>query len=219
MGTVMRLVACACLLLVAVASAGAPPKQHAVEKGARIDGTVEQTWAAVIEVLAEHNWLIQNLEKDSGLIATDWMGIPLSSPFVDCGTPGMVNVTGRSMRFNVLLRPAGPSTSMTVNVAAVQTQTNETGVYRVECTSTGELEQRLHRGVARAVARGPRSGGGAAPSPPAATAPASGTVGGPCYGNQTCNAGLACTPQQVCVRVDPPAAPESPASPAVPPPQ
>jgi hypothetical protein len=212
MGTVMRLLACACLLLVAVASAGAPPKQHAVEKGTRIDGNVEQTWAAVIEVLAEYNWLIQNLEKESGLIATDWMGIPLSSPYVDCGTPGMVNVTGRSMRFNVLLRPAGPGTSMTVNVAAVQTQSNDSGVYRVECTSTGQMERRLHRAVARAVARGPRAREVAAPAP--ATVPEAGHVGGPCYGNQTCNAGLACTPQQVCVRVDPPAAPGSPAAPS-----
>jgi hypothetical protein len=214
MGTVMRVLACACLLLVAAASAGAPPRQHTVEKATRIDGSVEQTWAAVIEVLAQHNWLIQNLEKDSGLIATDWMGIPLSSPFVDCGTPGMVNVSGRSMRFNVLLRAAGPRTSMTVNVAAVETQSNESGVYRVECTSTGRLERRLHQAVARAVARGSRAPAPASP----ASQPESGTAGGPCYGNQTCNAGLACTPQQVCIRVDPPAAP-TPAEPAAPSPQ
>jgi hypothetical protein len=201
MGTAMRLLVCACVLVVAAASAGAPPKQHPVEKAAQIDGDFEQTWAAVIEVLAEYNWLIQNLEKGAGLIATDWMGIPLQSPFVDCGVPGMVNVTGRSMRFNVLLRANGPRTSMTVNLAAVEVQTNDSGVYRVDCTSTGRLERRLHDQVARVVASGARSRAVAAP------APAAGTVRGPCYGNQTCNAGLACTPQNVCIRVDPPAAP------------
>jgi hypothetical protein len=201
MGTAMRLLVCACVLVVAVASAGAPPKQHSVEKVAQIDGDFEQTWAAVIEVLARHNWLIQNLEKGSGLIATDWTGIPLESPFVDCGVPGMVNVTGRSMRFNVLLRANGPRTSMTVNVAAVEVQSNDSGVYRVDCTSTGRLERRLHEEVAHAVAGGARSREVAPP------APAAGTVRGPCYGNQTCNAGLACSPQNVCIRVDPPAAP------------
>jgi hypothetical protein len=209
MGTAVRLLVCACVLVAAAASAGAPPKQHVVENAAQMDGDFEQTWAAVVEVLARHNWLIQNLEKGSGLIATDWIGIPLQSPYVDCGTPGMMSVNGRTMRFNVLLRANGPRTAMTVNVAATQVQSNDSGVYRVDCTSTGRLERRLHKEVSRVLAAGTLSREGAPRAP-------AGTAGGPCYGNQTCNAGLVCTPQNMCIRVDPPGAPAeaAPAEPA-----
>jgi uncharacterized lipoprotein len=122
-----------------------------VERATRVDGDFERTWDAVIEVFAERNWFIQNLEKDSGLIATDWMSLDLHSPYADCGTPGFVTIMGRSIRFNVLLREDGNATSVTVNVAVVEMQSNSYGLQRVDCTSTGRVERLIHDQVKRAL--------------------------------------------------------------------
>jgi hypothetical protein len=202
--------------VVALAASATAPKVHVVDRKLRLRSDFDQTWSALIEVFAEHNWAIQNMEKDSGLITTDWMNLGADSTFADCGGAGIAGVVERQIRFNVFVRDADDDgTLVTVNTTFREERTWDRKNWFVDCTSTGRVESLIQGEMADAVAsRRPRPRREQAPAattpvpagdvvpavapvvtppaPPVEPAPAAGNAGGPCYGNQTCNAGLTC---------------------------
>jgi len=209
MGNLVRLAVVVCAAVAALASASAP-KSHTFEKSMRTDGTFDQTWSAVIEVFADRNWAIQNMEKDSGLITTDWMSLGSDSSFADCGGSGIASVAKREIRFNVLVREEESGARITVNATFRELRTFDNQVAYVDCTSTGNVEQLVHELVETSLAsrsRRPAPSPKPSPSPvepeaPVAPLPAdvapTGTNGGACYGNQTCNAGMECSTAGLC---------------------
>jgi hypothetical protein len=187
-------------LAVALVASATAPKVHDVDKKLGFRADFDQTWTAVIEVFAERNWAIANMEKDSGLVTTDWMTLDRESPFADCGGAGISGVQRREVRFNVFVRDADDGTVVTVNTTFRELRAWDNKEWYVDCTSTGRVESLIHDLLADVLAsQQPRRRNPPppdAPPPPVApspdAAPADGTEGGACYGNQTCNAGLAC---------------------------
>jgi hypothetical protein len=194
------------VLVGALAASASAPKRHTIDKSMATVAPFDPTWAAVIEVFADQNWVIQNMEKDSGLITTDWMSLDESNAFADCGGSGMSRVLGRELRFNVLVRAGadGSSSSVSVNATFRESRSWDGRQWYVDCNSTGRVEHLIHDLVAESLSRRPVRAPTIAQPPPAppspvsttpsptTTAPADGTLGGACYGNQTCNAGLRC---------------------------
>lgn len=153
MGNHLRVVTVGMAVLVSAASATAPGK-HSVQKARTIDATYDATWTALIEVFAEHNWAIANMEKDSGLIATDWMAIPNDSPFADCGGSGIARELGTQIRFNVFVRDLDGDAQVTVNTSFRQLRSFDGKQAIVDCTSKGEVERQIHQELA---VRAPRT--------------------------------------------------------------
>jgi hypothetical protein len=197
----LRLTAMVAALLAGSSSSRAP-KRHTFEKAMLTTASFDRTWAAVVEVFAENNWAIQHLERDSGLITTDWMLLAYDNPYADCGrTISSVGYTDQ-LRFNVLIREESDTVIVTVNAAFRRVEGAGAVWSQQGCYSTGQVEQLVHEQVSAVLAREPKGSptdSGAWEQSPEPAAPGAGTEGGPCYGNDTCNAGLDCDPQRRCV--------------------
>jgi len=108
-----------------------------------------EVWGVVIDVLADRNWAIDNLERDRGAVATDWMrDVDLS--YLDCGSPGLrASDNDYTGRFDVVVRETdnGVSIRVTTSWQVVRSTSNSVGI--VQCLSTGILERELHDEVRR----------------------------------------------------------------------
>ena len=136
-----------CLFIYGCATAPAPRQ---IVKAFPIEASFDEVWQAVIESFAEMNLPIANMEKDSGLITTDWIDFPLGKAgkeICDCGGLGMNIETRRAGRFNVFVK-RGSMDSCEIQVNCIYEQTYEsvslTGdpvpSYKRACVSTGKLE-------------------------------------------------------------------------------
>lgn len=140
-----RLLLLFCFVLTSCAT---PPGIYKFNRSWSMPTTFDATWDATIEIFAENNWPITTLEKDSGLIVSDWVRDERSSGCADCGKPGLQSVLLRQVRFNVFVRddPSGPS--LTVNTAfREQRRFGDQLPYFVDCNSTGRLEKALHDSI------------------------------------------------------------------------
>lgn len=139
------------LALLASASA---PKQHAVERARQVEAPFEAVWTNLVEVFAAYNWPIKTMDKNSGLVATDWMVLESDSPYVDCGGSGITSVVTTQVRFNVFVR-ASEATRVTVNASFRQLRTFDAMTKWVTCNSTGRVEALIHSEVAARTAHEP----------------------------------------------------------------
>jgi hypothetical protein len=121
-----------------------PPASHRVDSSTSYpNADYDGVWEAVIETMAQLQYPITNMEKASGLVATDWMIFPRSSSHLDCGWPGRGERMGdRWGRFNVFVRQSQPPL-LTVNTNFRTQICSSDGCYTVQCTSTGILEQSI----------------------------------------------------------------------------
>ena len=140
----------ACLMICSCATAPAPRQ---IVKAFPIGAPFDEVWQAVIESFADLQLPIQNMEKDSGLITTDWIDFPLGKAgkeFCDCGGLGMNIETRRVGRFNVFVKRVSVN-SCEIQVNCTYSQTYEpvslTGdsvpSYKRSCVSTGKLEANM----------------------------------------------------------------------------
>lgn len=147
-------VALSALVLSACATAPVPRdiQRTAIVEGADFD----RTWDAVIDVLGERTWAIDNVERASGLITTDWMLTgEASDDYMDCGSASFLSAhRDHEVRFNVLVRDSDVGAELTVNSAMRATSWNTldgTPEGAAQCVSTGVLEGEIHDEVMRRV--------------------------------------------------------------------
>jgi len=104
----------------------------------------DQAWSATVQLFAENGWPIATLERDSGIIVSDWVDIGTEGDYTDCGSAPLAIVLGREAKFNVFIRDAGSGPSLTVNASFHELRSfNERTIYS-ECTSLEVLEAKLH---------------------------------------------------------------------------
>ena len=124
------------------ASCAAPPVATEFDDSATFDHSFDDVWTAVIEVFADNMWAIDALEKDSGLITTDWLGIGGQwSEYADCGKDVGTVLTTNAVKFNVFVKQAGPSVVIRVNCMFEKVQTSLYG--DMNCLSKGYLEAKI----------------------------------------------------------------------------
>lgn len=112
---------------------------------------VDSTWDAVIDVFAQQVITIETMERASGFIVASREGMPTRSRadsvagrrVADCGRGSasvMQNVEvaflPTSAKYNVLVRPAGASSTVQVTVKFMSVSPSRV----IECSSTGDFE-------------------------------------------------------------------------------
>lgn len=97
------------------ACASQPPAATAPRPATSVSASFGRSWDAVIDVFAEHNIPIRNMERASGLIVTDAMSVTKSDwEYADCGTIIGMPRRPTTVSYNVLVR--GDSMASTVKV-------------------------------------------------------------------------------------------------------
>lgn len=139
-------------LALSLASASAPAKRD-IKKATTVPASYDDVWSAVIDVFSERGWTIGNVEKDSGLITTDWMTLngEDESAFADCGGSGVTFTEGVQIKFNVRIRDED-GTVVTVDTffRALRSLGEQTAF--VPCQSKGTVEKLVHAEVERRTA-------------------------------------------------------------------
>lgn len=143
------------LFLFLVSCATAPvPRQ--IQNSFPIEKPFDSVWQAVIEVFAELNLPIMNMEKVSGLITTDWISFYAQkiTPFydmADCGKLGFTDAEiERAGKFNVYVKKTSDN-SCEVKVNSLFEQHYRTydnpSIFKRACVSTGKLEAEIFKRV------------------------------------------------------------------------
>lgn len=142
-------------LLAACASAPAPRQ---IQSSFPIDKPFDVVWQATIETFAELNLSIQNMEKVSGLITTDWInfqGQKNETGYCDCGKLSVLDrESTRRGRFNVYIKKV-TDTSCEVKVNSVFTmiyQAYENPIPQERaCVSAGKLEAEMFKRISEKI--------------------------------------------------------------------
>lgn len=103
--------------------------------------TFDEAWEATLEAFEVLRLPIDELDRSSGVITTDWELIEDSEDVMDCPDDADRNAEGR---FNVFVREVAEGVRVTVN-ASFRTE-DDTG-RRVICRSEGEFEEEFLRHV------------------------------------------------------------------------
>lgn len=116
------------------------------------DASYDEVWDATVRAFADYNMPIDNIEKDSGIIASDWVGAETS--WMDCGSAGLGSHTDRQFRVNTLIRRGSDGTNVRVNTLFQTREVPMGGGYGTwkQCSGTGELEQILHAQIEQYIA-------------------------------------------------------------------
>ncbi len=123
-------------LLTSMAGAAAPVAQ-ACENSADYPGhTFNEVWDAIIDVIGDRDWEIDELERERGIIATDWMRDDDLSP--DSNHYG---------RLFVVVQESNGDTPVRVTTSWRGTRTFENKRDVVECLSTGVLDEIQYESV------------------------------------------------------------------------
>lgn len=130
-----------------------PAIEREVQRQFIAEASFDQVWIAVIETFAELNLPILNMEKDSGLITTDWIRVP--EDYADCGF-SEIAIDELEGKFNVFVKPADIVTNFSVNTSYRSLRRilfpEERQAY-VDCYSTGELEKSMNEIIQQKISQ------------------------------------------------------------------
>ena len=114
------------------------PSVHTVQNTRTYQMPYDQAWENVVSFFASRNIQIKNIAKDSGVIYAE--SARFDSSMADCGSPGLFQIVGRKVNFNVFVKHAGNGTQVSVNTDFSETRRFENNVVTVQCNSYGTLE-------------------------------------------------------------------------------
>lgn len=214
----------AAMVVASAASGCEPPRPAApskpIETEIVVDAPLDPVWDATVEWFATRGLPIKNIDKTSGLLATEHvMPTSLVATVMHCNAPapkpnGKVELVEHRTHFNVLLRAQGPrQTKVTVNAFfdCLANSYESVGLFgadvrldssvRQKCTSTGTLERSILSRVA-SIKPAPATESATAPSasaapsatPPVAPAVSGCTTDAECRGGRVCREGACTTP-------------------------
>ena len=149
----MRRFPTAVMVLASVACATAPVARNFENLAEYPGATFGEVWDLVIDVFGDRNWPIDELERDSGIITSDWTPADNVS-YQDCGGSGIFGRPQNHIgRFNIVVRESEVGVSMRVTTSwrATRTVIVEDEV-DLTCVSTGVFERELHDEVGRRLA-------------------------------------------------------------------
>ena len=137
------------VLLASTACAAAPVSRDFDPLAYYPGASLTEVGNAVIDALVDRNFVINNFDRDNGIIATDWLR-DVDVSYWDCGTAGFrASDSDHSGRVDVVVLEADDEVFITVTTSwqAVRNSSNSIGI--VECLSTGLLEREVHDSVRR----------------------------------------------------------------------
>jgi hypothetical protein len=107
----------------------------------------DAVWSATIQTFGDMGLPIASLEKESGLITTDWILVDDPRVTMDCGE----NPRNPEVRFNVYIQRTNLGAEMTITTAMRALREDGTTLQR--CESTGAYEEEIQGRVRRKVER------------------------------------------------------------------
>ena len=123
------------------------PKYHSFKKSWKMSSGFDQVWGAAIELFAEKGWEISTLEKDSGIISSEWIGVATGSDVCDCGGSGIASARNRQGKLNIYIKRGIDGATVIVNTSFREYRSFDNNAWWQECTSTGNLEARVHEEI------------------------------------------------------------------------
>ena len=171
-GVNMRRIWLVILLVVAACSQTVPPKPPQPPKAITTmythDASFESVWSAAIDTLRERHMAVATIDKDSGLITSEWADVEadweVEDKYADCHSetpfrPGY----GVKTRMDVRVKPGTPTTiSIVASFAELGNQPplglfgpRRGPVRHYSCDSRGVLEVEINNEIARRAASAP----------------------------------------------------------------
>jgi hypothetical protein len=145
----MKLWSAPCALFLAGCSFYEPPPTPVPREATQVDASIGHTWDAVIDLFAARNIPIRTIERASGLIASDLLGVneadEKEGKWGSCGTVDGQRIAPNYAIYNVLVR--GDSASATVRTTVRWSYVVERSTRPQECTSTYVWERDLEQDV------------------------------------------------------------------------
>ncbi len=133
-----------------MAGCATAPGVRTIENSRTYPMSYDQTWQDVVAVFAQNNIQIKNIAKDSGVIYAE--GGNFDDTMADCGSPGLLIVSGRHVNFNVFVRSLGVSTQVSVNTNFTENLrfgNNFATMSTMRCTSYGRIETFILNSIGR----------------------------------------------------------------------
>lgn len=121
------------------------PVPREVARTAVYGASFDDTWTALIDLFGEAYYPIGTIEKDSGLISTEWFIPPRGQSYLDCGKPGFGTFSNPTGKFNVIVREIPTGTEIVVNSMWRGMRGIGNDLNRIQCVSTGALEREIHQ--------------------------------------------------------------------------
>jgi len=124
-----------------------PPSPRIIQNSFPIDRPLDDVWIALIETFVDMNMPIDNTEKDSGLITTDWINFKgqTNEEYCDCGSPGIGIEVNRQGKINIFVKKITQN-SCEIKVSCLFQQKREfadSTTHTRSCISTGNLESEI----------------------------------------------------------------------------
>ncbi|CAN5315509.1 hypothetical protein BH18GEM1_BH18GEM1_13730 [soil metagenome] len=116
-------------------------ERQVVFRGADFDAV----WSATIQTFGDMRLPIASLEKESGLLTTDWILVDDPGEKMDCDE----NPRNPEVRFNIYVQRMNQGTEMTMTTS--MRALREDGTTLQSCESTGAYEEEIRERVERRV--------------------------------------------------------------------
>ena len=140
----MRWLPAAVMLLASTGCATAPIARSFESLADYSGASFTEAWDLVVDVFGDRDWAIDNLERDSGSITSQWTSDDDIS-YRDCGRPGLRASFSNPMgRFEVVVREIDVGVSVRVTTSWRVTKNTVSSIGLADCLSTGVLERELH---------------------------------------------------------------------------
>lgn len=137
------------ILLLVMFSCAVPRSSYQFDRSILLEAEFGQVWDAVIDVFGEQNWIIETIERESGIISTSWF-LLTDSDHIDCGGAGLfAGYINHQGRFNVIVREVSNGTKLKVNTKwrALKKSSLFGDDEWVDCVSKGTIENRIQNTV------------------------------------------------------------------------
>jgi hypothetical protein len=117
-----------------------PPKTYPIESVRILEASYDDVWRSLMRFFTTGNVMLKTVQKDSGVVYAEYM--TFTDGQADCGTPGILMITGRTLGLNVFVEDLdGDSVRVSVNTRFVEHRRFDTTVMTVECNSKGTVER------------------------------------------------------------------------------
>jgi uncharacterized lipoprotein len=118
----------------------------------QIANPLDDVWQAVIETFSDLNIPLDKIEKDSGLITTDWIRLSdkkTAKTYMNCREKGgalIADIT-RRVRFNVFIKKTEEGSQIKINCNFQWISTARNGSVTEDCTTTGVFEKKIFEAI------------------------------------------------------------------------
>ncbi len=135
------------LFALILTSCYAAPKPEDFEKTMTVNEPFEVTWEVIVEIMANGEWPIESIERESGLITTSFVQMGAFEDYADCGKDMLgVDTTMRlRCKINVYVKPVAEG-HVDIRINTHFEGASSSGSYG-NCNSTGKLEAELFQSI------------------------------------------------------------------------